>query len=174
MSSLETERLTLHPLTMSQLALYLNKPGELGQELGIALDTTPRIGPIRRAIETKLTKMARADQSMHLWYTYWLIIATENGGPTGVGVCGFKGEPDEDGEVEIGYGVESDCRGKGYATETVGALIDWAVGRDTCRAVIAETLKSNIPSVRVLQKCGLTVYQETDTAFFWRTNSQPA
>ena len=72
-----------------------------------------------------------------------------------VGQGGFKGPP-RDGVVEIAYGTGSEHRGKGYATETAAALVDYAFASAEVRVVIAHTLRDSTASQRVLQKCGFT------------------
>jgi ribosomal-protein-alanine N-acetyltransferase len=71
-----------------------------------------------------------------------------------VGQCGFKGPPDEDGMVEIAYGVASDQEGKGYATEAARALLAYAFRLDGVKLVRAHTLPASNASKRVLAKCG--------------------
>lgn len=74
------------------------------------------------------------------------------------GSIGFFGPPsssaDDVEEVEIGYGLVSDARGRGVATEAVRALLKLtdAVGV----RVRASVLPDNAASIRVLAKCGFT------------------
>ena len=73
---------------------------------------------------------------------------------TAVGQLGCKGKPDENGLVEIGYGLVLEVWGRGYATETVGVLVSWLLEQPSVRVVTAECLETNHASVRVLQKTG--------------------
>ena len=71
-----------------------------------------------------------------------------------VGLMGSKGGPDEHGDLEIGYGLNPECWGQGYATEALQALLPhWQVSPGV-RRVTAETSVSNVASGRVLEKCG--------------------
>jgi RimJ/RimL family protein N-acetyltransferase len=70
-----------------------------------------------------------------------------------VGQGGFKGPP-RDGVVEIAYGIETEHRGRGYATETAAALVEHAFACADVRLVTAHTLPDNGASRRVLMKCG--------------------
>ena len=80
-----------------------------------------------------------------------------------VGGAGCKGRPGDDGRVEIGYGLSPEARGKGYATELVGALVDWLLARPEVSAVTAETSVENRASQRVLEKCNFVrVGERTD------------
>ena len=71
-----------------------------------------------------------------------------------VGSMGFKSPPDATGTVEIGYAVNRSLWGRGYATETVEAIVAWALAQPDVRRVTAECLERNPASARVLEKSG--------------------
>jgi [ribosomal protein S5]-alanine N-acetyltransferase len=71
-----------------------------------------------------------------------------------VGDAGFHGPPDESGTVEIGYEVAPGQRRKGYATETVAALVSWALKQEGVRRIVAAPLPDNTASRRVLEHAG--------------------
>jgi ribosomal-protein-alanine N-acetyltransferase len=165
MLEIRTERLQLVALTFSQLGLYVAAPWQLEQELGLSVSRAIVTDPLRKAIEIKLSKMKLVEE--HPWYTYWLIVIA--GEPYGAGLAGFKGSPNNQGEVEIGYGIDPACRNRGYMTEAVRGLIDWAFEDPRCRSIIApNTERSNIASNRVLEKVGMRVSTETEEALDWR------
>ena len=58
--------------------------------------------------------------SSRIWWIYIPILIESN---TLIGSCGFKGEPNNEGVIEIGYEVAEEYRNKGYATEIVELLI---------------------------------------------------
>jgi RimJ/RimL family protein N-acetyltransferase len=70
-----------------------------------------------------------------------------------IGSCGFKGTPDEGGVVEIGYGIDPEHRGLGYAREAAAALVEFAFGSGV-RVVRAHTRLASDASARVLMACG--------------------
>lgn len=72
--------------------------------------------------------------------------------------------------VEIGYGVDEAFRGRGLATEAVGALVDWGRDREDVGSIGAETLTANLPSRRVLEKCGFRRCGASADALFWRVD----
>jgi ribosomal-protein-alanine N-acetyltransferase len=84
-----------------------------------------------------------------LWYVVQVSPATL------VGSIGFSGRPDGDGAVEVGYSFVSSFQRRGYATEAIGALIDWAFAHPEVRRIRAHTHADNAASIRVLQKNGL-------------------
>lgn len=83
----------------------------------------------------------------------WVMIEQQAG--TVIGDIGFKGAPDGDGQVEIGYSVLPAWRRNGYAFEAAAALTAWALSQPDVRAVLAECLPDNSGSVRVLEKLGM-------------------
>jgi RimJ/RimL family protein N-acetyltransferase len=85
-----------------------------------------------------------------------------------VGDLCFRGNPDERGSIEIGYGTYEDFRGKGYMTEAVGGLITWAKMQSAVKSVTAETDKTNLASMVILQKNGFVKSGESDDFFHWK------
>ena len=84
------------------------------------------------------------------WYAIWMIELKDG---THIGELCFKGISEE-GIAEIGYGIAEDYQGRGYATEAVSALTDWALMQPHVMCVMAETEESNIASQKVLNKAG--------------------
>lgn len=78
------------------------------------------------------------------------------------------GEPNEEGEIEIGYGTYDEFRNAGYMTEAVGGIIKWAKGQAKVESIFASTEKNNIASFSVLRKNDFVKVCETETLFNWR------
>jgi RimJ/RimL family protein N-acetyltransferase len=74
-----------------------------------------------------------------------------------VGDCGTFGPPDEEGRVEIGYGLAAPFRGQGIGTEAVRALVDWLAGQPAVRVVTASVEVGNEPSRRLLERLGFSL-----------------
>ena len=55
---------------------------------------------------------------------------------------------------EVGYTIRKEYRGKGYAPEAVGLLIDYCFKKMKLRKIYADTEPNNIGSQRVLEKLG--------------------
>ena len=91
------------------------------------------------------------------WYAIWMIELKDG---THIGELCFKGIT-ENGIAEIGYGIAEDYQCRGYATEAVSALTDWALVQPCVTAVLAETEQSNIASQKVLNKAGFVPTGET-------------
>jgi len=56
--------------------------------------------------------------------------------------------------VEVGYGIVSEQRRRGYATEVTRGLLSRAFALPGVRRAIAETLPELVGSIGVLEKCG--------------------
>ena len=99
---------------------------------------------------------SREHPEERLFYTPWMIFLRDGHGKRIGDIC-FKGL-DENGETEIGYGMEPGYEGKGYMTEAVGACIGWAFTQPGVHAVTAETAPDNAASKRILEKFGFIEY----------------
>jgi RimJ/RimL family protein N-acetyltransferase len=93
----------------------------------------------------------------------WLIL--EDG--LVIGDAGTFGPPDENGDVEIGYGLAEPSRGRGLASEFVPALAHHVLARGEVRRVVARgVLADNTPSRRALERAGFLVERE-DGGLVW-------
>ena len=152
---IQTPRLNLILLSAEQLATGLRSVEDLAHQLGIYLVPDLFSGKVQRAVQMKLSKMEGQPLDELPWVTYWLIVIREDG--MGVGTVGFKGVPDGQGEVEIGYGIDPLYQGKGFMTEAVKAMVAWAFSKPECLTVTAVlSAPDNFASHRVLEKSGFT------------------
>lgn len=108
------------------------------------------------------------------WFSY---LAIENKTRTLIGSCGFKGAPDQEGMVEIGYEVAEDFRNQGYATEMTRLLIDLAFMDEKVKKIQAHTFAEKNASVRVLEKCNFNFikesHDENDHGLIWKWVREP-
>lgn len=78
-----------------------------------------------------------------------------------VGDCGLTvQEVDGVNEIEIGYHVRRDLWGQGFATEAARACRDWGFARLPAERLISLIRLENMPSRRVAEKNGMTVWKE--------------
>jgi ribosomal-protein-alanine N-acetyltransferase len=85
-----------------------------------------------------------------------------------VGDLCIVGEPNPEGEIEIGYGTYEEFQNNGFMTEAVGAIIDWAKGQTNVLSIVASTERNNIASFTVLLKNNFTKVTETEDLFSWK------
>ena len=65
----------------------------------------------------------REDESQSDWLLYFACLRTDGNPEILVGYAGYKGPPQSDGTVELGYGIVGDHKRNGYATEATLGLV---------------------------------------------------
>jgi RimJ/RimL family protein N-acetyltransferase len=104
------------------------------------------------------------DDSEYGWGIWLVILRNEK---RVIGDVGFKGKPDTDGNVEIGYSILPAYRRRGYAYEAVKALLKYALLRHDIKVVKADCKKDNIPSIKILEKLGMRLVEEQNGLTKW-------
>ncbi len=64
------------------------------------------------------------------------------------------------GQVEIGYAIENDQQGRGFATQAVSAMARWGHATFGSPIILGIVASGNRGSCRVLEKSGFTLAQE--------------
>lgn len=78
-----------------------------------------------------------------------------------IGDCGTVGGLDDTGEIELGYGLAAEHRGRGYGNELVRALSGWLIAQPPVERVVArEVLADNVASRRALENAGFLLERE--------------
>ncbi|WP_431811283.1 GNAT family N-acetyltransferase [Lysinibacillus sp. FW12] len=92
-----------------------------------------------------------------------------------IGSCGFNMFDFDHAITEIGYDLAKVHWGKGYATEAITALIDYAFTNLAMNTIVAKVEAANINSIKVLKKLNFIYqgYDDTDNTLqlFTLTNS---
>jgi ribosomal-protein-alanine N-acetyltransferase len=109
----------------------------------------------------------------------WNPTLVERATLSAIGQMGAKGQPDAQGDLEIGYGLNPEAWGQGYATEAVRALVTALLARPGVQRVTAQTATTNPASARVLEKLGFrrvgTAWDKEDGDLnVWACTAQPA
>jgi len=86
-----------------------------------------------------------------------------------IGDMGFKGGPNTEGMIDIGYSIVPNYQGYGYATEMGKALVEWGLSQQEVKKVVATCNPDNIASIRVLEKIGLHITNKTKEKIYWST-----
>ena len=155
--ALNTRRLHLIAGTAELVRAHLGDP----EHLGLLLDArVPRLPPLpyetREVMELMAQALEKRPEQVGWWCWYFVLHNKVTGHRVLIGDGGFKGPPDADGTVELGYALLRPYRNRGYATEAVRALLEWAFDSPKVREVCAEARMGNTASIRVLQKAGFT------------------
>ncbi|MBE5961621.1 MAG: GNAT family N-acetyltransferase [Lachnospiraceae bacterium] len=134
---LRTKRLMIYPKGLKEMEeLYRN-------------EKNPEMKQVYREMADEMKKSPGREE----WASDWTISLLDG---TIIGGIGFKGVPNSEGKVEIGYGIEPEFWNTGYATEAVKAMTEWALSEADVLCVQAQTEKQNEKSKRVLRKNGFT------------------
>lgn len=151
LGAIESQRLWLVPASVDLVQADLDGAAALAAALGVAV---PEDWPPEHQSRASLAAvMARlGDRAEHGWSRWYLV--GKGAGEGLVGLAGFEGRPDAEGQAEIAYSIVPSHRSRGYATEAVERLVAWAFSHDRVREVTAETLPHLRPSIRVLEKNG--------------------
>ena len=157
MIEIYSERLRLIPLDNHLLNIW-NREGRkiLTQKLGLHPAEWQMSDFDRDETEDALQNfwlpMTAQYMDNFFWYTNWeIVLESEN---ISVGGIGFAGFPDQEGVTMVGYFIDGNHREKGYATEALNCLIDWAKLEPSLKTIIADTPFFNLPSQNVLKKVG--------------------
>lgn len=145
MIELYTDRLKLRSLGLSDWADFL------------ALHLSEEVNRYVRAPESESEIKAKFEMRCQPWFYEsgeWLTLVIEEL-DTGqfIGFTYLHNEDIENNRAEVGYLLAVQGQGKGYATESLRALIDWACISFEVHKFVAQCAKENIGSAKVLEKC---------------------
>jgi len=164
LSEIETERLSIKLLTLSQLKLWINNISILETELDCKCDAEPIESWFLNILNGQINIIEK-DPENYMYHSFWFIIRKND--KKVVGSMDFKNIPNEFGEVEIGYGMGTEYEHNGYMTEAIKAFCEMALNNEKIKTVIAETEIENIPSQKVLERCNFIKYKEEKT-IWWK------
>lgn len=147
--SIVTARLQLVPCEAIHYEAILRDKKELEPLLSVSVpDSWPTFPEsIPHGYET-----LKRDPSALNWGFYLFIHTADR---TLVGEGGFKGRPDNEGIVEIGYALVPEYRQRGLATEAARGLTAYAFSHPEVNIVQAHTLPTGDASINVLKKLGM-------------------
>ena len=163
---IETKRLFIRPLTAEELKKHIDSPIDFAKELGLIPSQSLIDNETKEAILNDLLPNIIDNTKDSHFYTMWILIDKVQKAIIG-GIC-FHGEPNDNGEVESGYGTDSDYRNRGYMTETIAGLISWIRENKNVKAIKAETDIENSSSIKVLEKNNFKAIQQIDKAVILR------
>lgn len=148
---LQTERLKIVPCTYDLLSTISTEEYEIGPHITSHLEDL------------------KEDPTLLGWGV-WLVFTKEENAI--IGDIGFKGKPDLENTVEIGYGFAPSAQNNGFATEAVKELIKWTFSFDNVHKIIAECLMNNVPSIRVLEKLQMNRTESESNMLRWELKKE--
>ena len=148
-----TESMSIFPISDDEMIIKIN------QETN---------GELKRAYMEMLAGCKKSPEQ-RIWHTIWFMQLNDGSGQIVGDLC-FKGLNDN-GSVEIGYGMKEGYEGRGLMTEAVTAMAKWAITQEGVSCIESETDSNNIASQRVLLKAGFVpteVMGEEGPRFAWK------
>ncbi|EAE5740289.1 GNAT family N-acetyltransferase [Listeria monocytogenes] len=158
MDNLETDRLILINYTLEMIQATINGTEALEKASGY------HVSPDWPGIDfffylPYVLENVKKDDRMIKW-TRLVILKEEN---KIIGEIGGQGNPDETGEIEIGYSIVPDYQNKGYMSEALIGMIAWLEEQPTIHRIFARSYEQNMASIQVLKHNHFVHIKEKDT-----------
>jgi RimJ/RimL family protein N-acetyltransferase len=151
-----TARLDLVAATLAHVEAELEGADRLAALLGARVPEGWPPGEYdRSAQEYFRERLAEGGAAVVGWLGWYAVRRADGAAPALlVGAGGYLGPPSPAGEVEIGYSLLPEARGRGYAVELARFLVDRALAHPGVSRVVAHTDAANAASVAVLERAG--------------------
>lgn len=134
---LTAERLALLALDRDLAALQAGSRSAFFNAIAVRHEPLWPPAPFERGAFEWAAKNLAHDPDGQGWYG-WALLTNEGerAPPRLVGIAALIGRPDEDGDVELAFGLLPEFRGRGFAQETMRALSAWAFANGARRVLV--------------------------------------
>jgi [ribosomal protein S5]-alanine N-acetyltransferase len=149
---LQTSRLEIFPLTADSIEALLQGRADRLRALTNAEFPEPAPPPYMAESLPVVLERLRSHPSEAEWWN-WLVVLRNT--REAVGSIALGGKPDPAGAVLVGYAMYPGREGRGYATESVREVMNWAFAQPGVRTVRALAPVWNTPAVHVAEKVGM-------------------
>lgn len=163
LSNLSTDRLILIPMTLEITKTLMEENTIEVEKIGLKTDEnwpTQDTKDILPMVKSDLEKLI-----IPTGFECWMIVKKDD--MRIIGDIGFKGQPDKNREIEVGYGLVEKEKGKGFVTEALCKILDWAFSQKNVDIIKADCLISNMASIRVLEKVGMKETNRDNELIYW-------
>ena len=154
MAILETERLILRPLTVEDYQACFKWCGDARVNEYMIYPLYKKAEDVKEWLKTLNT------DEKHIDYGF---VLKETGKLIGSGGIYYHEERDI---WSIGYNLAFDAWGKGYTTEAISKIIEYAKNRFNIKEIYGTFAVDNIGSRRVMEKLGMTFERDTEYSKF--------
>ncbi|WP_186577121.1 GNAT family N-acetyltransferase [Aquibacillus kalidii] len=162
MPYIKTNRLTIITFTVQMIEAALNGREELEKIVDYNVADEYPLDVYKQFFPYKIDRFSNFPEENE-----WEGIIIHNEDNCIIGDMGFKGGPDEKGEMDIGYSIVPSYQGKGYATEMAIAMVEWGLRQPDVKKITASCSDHNTASIKVLTKAGLKQIGKQDDELFW-------
>lgn len=158
---LTAERLALLALDRDLAALQASSRTAFFNAIAVTHEPVWPPAPFEPAAFEWAARHLAHDPEGQGWYG-WAILANagERAPPRLVGIAALIGRPDEEGDVELAFGLLPEFRGRGYGGETIRTLAAWAFANGA-RRVISYLDAEDAQAAHTLARSG---FQDTGEA----------
>lgn len=150
---LSTKRIDIVPLNLQEMKILIESRREYEQHANLAISGIEVPGVYREEIKELMEREPQCWTSKnkeYIFHTLWLMISREQ--KRIVGQFYINGRPNEQGEVEIFFEIESPFRRKGIATEVMLTILEWGCKTKSFRKVLIEADEHNKAAMASLHK----------------------
>ncbi len=162
MPEFKTERLEMHTLTADMMEAVLKGGQELKRIVPFDTGAEWPLEVYKNLFPYKIERFRKVPSENE-----WEGLIVDKTNNRIVGDMGFKGGPNEEGVIDLGYSIIPSSRGKGFATEMGKAMVAWGLTQPGVKKVMASCDPDNAPSIRVLEKIGFERTVQTDDSIYW-------
>jgi len=162
---IETKRLRIFPFNFLQLHKYIENDGSLELELNLNRSIKVISPELKDALLCDILPKVADVSKNYLFATLWTIVLKDENKMVG-DLC-FMGEPDENGQIEVGYGTYKEYQNKGIMTEALSGMLEWAKTQTNVKSIVAHTNNDNPASFAVLLKNNFSKIEENENLLKW-------
>lgn len=156
-----TKRLKLIPIDINMIDSLLESDEAFKRDYDLVNDAGEYLNPHPKYLSDIKERLLVCSEEYPVAVDYLIIIRSTK---TVIGTIDYKYLP-KDGVSEIGYGMNPKYEGHGYMSEALQAMLTFG-RKHKIYKVIADTLKENIKSQKVLLRNGF-VFDREEGEFYW-------
>lgn len=140
MSAAFMQALLAHDVAPAELEIGAEIPADLPEQLSVFV--TYRLAQLD------------ADPAIQRWLARAMVLTGSDGKRQVIGTIGFHGAPDDLGRLEVGYRIEPEFRRRGFTSEAVRGMFDWAAVEGGISRFIASVRPDNEASLALVRSLG--------------------
>lgn len=167
--TIDVQQIQLKPVSSKQLLALMEGEDKFFASSGLTAADGLRGFFVSDDVSPEFIKKLDATEGIDTWQFGFIVVDATSS--LAIGCAGFKGPPDDQGVVEIAYGIVPDFENQGFATKAASELLKFAFNDKTVRKAIAHTLPEANASTRVLTKNGFektAEVEDPEDGFVWR------
>lgn len=160
---IETERLILIPFTLKICEEIINQDFTSLRNIGFNPAISWPDEDFMRTLPKIIYNLKKVISPTG--FENWMIIKKDSNEI--IGDVGFKGFSSISSSCDIGYGLAVEHRKKGFASEAIKAMLDWAFSVDGIDEVTASCLIQNLDSKKLLERFHFKTIAQDDFYIYW-------